>query len=98
MSDIKTARKDATASNRSLKEQAWPSVAHYRRTNMPENTEIRREAQHISFKFAPPNQARFIVVPAGVAFFHITERTTGRVRGFRQRHQDACELARQLEA
>ncbi len=64
---------------------------------MPENTEIRREAQHISFKFAPANQARFIVVPAGVAFFHITESTTGRVRGFRQRHQDACELARQLE-
>lgn len=64
---------------------------------MPENTEIRREAQHISCNIAASNKARFIVVPAGVAFFHITESITGRVRGFRQRHQDACELARRLE-
>lgn len=64
---------------------------------MPENTEIRREAQHISCNIAAARQARFIVVPAGVAFFHITESTTGRVKGFRQRHQDACDLARQLE-
>lgn len=64
---------------------------------MPENTEIRREAQHISCNITTSSKARFIVVPAGVAFFHITESTTGRVKGFRQRHQDACELARHLE-
>jgi len=62
---------------------------------MHENTEIRREAKRIScLRTCAP---RFIVIPAGVDFFHVAERTTGRVKGFRRRHQDACDLARQLE-
>lgn len=60
---------------------------------MHENTEIRREVCKISCSELP----RFIVIPAGVAFYHIAERATGRVRGFRQRHEDACALARQFE-
>lgn len=40
---------------------------------------------------------RFKVVPAGVGFFHITDQATGRVRGFRRNHVDACALARRLE-
>ncbi|MFV3405818.1 MULTISPECIES: hypothetical protein [Pseudomonas] len=60
---------------------------------MHENTETRREARSISCARAP----RFTVVPAGVAFYHITDRITGRVKGFRRHHVDACALARQLE-
>ncbi|MGX1186880.1 hypothetical protein AB7M29_004559 [Pseudomonas sp. F-14 TE3623] len=41
---------------------------------------------------------RFQVVLAGNAFFHIREISTGRVRGFRGNHNDACALARSLEA
>jgi hypothetical protein len=38
------------------------------------------------------------VVLAGNAFFHIKEISTGRVRGFRGNHNEACALARSLEA
>lgn len=62
---------------------------------MHENTEIRREAKRISCLCK--RTSRFAVVPAGVEFFHVTERATGRVKGFRRRHQDACDLARHLE-
>ncbi|WP_404943118.1 hypothetical protein [Pseudomonas fluorescens] len=44
-----------------------------------------------------PNTPRFQVVPAGNAFFHIKEKSTGRVRGFREDHNEACALARSLE-
>ncbi|KAA0980552.1 hypothetical protein [Pseudomonas sp. ANT_H12B] len=43
---------------------------------------------------APP---RFQVILAGNAFFHIKEISTGRVRGFRGNHNEACALARSLE-
>ncbi|KJK05434.1 MULTISPECIES: hypothetical protein [Pseudomonas] len=69
---------------------------------MHENTEIRREAGCISYfenKNSNPNEhsTRYIVVPAGINFFHITDHATGQVKGFRCRHIDACELARTLE-
>ncbi|WP_338802348.1 hypothetical protein V9L13_09620 [Pseudomonas sp. RSB 5.4] len=41
---------------------------------------------------------RFQVIPAGNAFFHIKESSTGRVRGFREDHNEACALARSLES
>ena len=41
---------------------------------------------------------RFQVVLAGNAFFHIKEISTGHVRGFRSNHNEACALARALEA
>ncbi|MBA6114784.1 hypothetical protein JET76_14475 [Pseudomonas putida] len=47
----------------------------------------------ISYRSRP----RYVVIPAGIEFFHITESATGRVKGFRRRHHDACELARSLE-
>jgi hypothetical protein len=40
---------------------------------------------------------RFQVILAGNAFFHIKEISTGRVRGFRGNHNEACALARSLE-
>ncbi|WP_342622756.1 hypothetical protein [Pseudomonas alkylphenolica] len=69
---------------------------------MHENTEIRREASNISYlnitnPASSAHSTRYIVVPAGINFFHITEHTTGQVKGFRCRHIDACELARTLE-
>jgi hypothetical protein len=68
---------------------------------MHENTEIRREAGNISYFNSSlgsnVNSMRYIVVPAGINFFHITEHATGQVKGFRCRHIDACELARTLE-
>ncbi len=38
------------------------------------------------------------VVPAGRNFFHIREVTSGRIKGFRSNHIQACELAKKLEA
>ncbi|WP_338586134.1 hypothetical protein [Pseudomonas sp. MAG733B] len=45
-----------------------------------------------------PARPRFQVVLAGNAFFHIKDISTGRVRGFRADHNEACALARQLES
>ncbi|SDU91801.1 hypothetical protein [Pseudomonas mucidolens] len=38
------------------------------------------------------------VVPAGKDFFHILEIPSGRIKGFRRGHNQACALARELEA
>ena len=45
-----------------------------------------------------PAWPRFQVVLAGNAFFHIKEAATGRVRGLRGDHNEACALARSLES
>lgn len=42
-------------------------------------------------------QPQYRVVLAGTCFFHIEETATGRVRGFRADHNEACYLARRLE-
>jgi hypothetical protein len=51
------------------------------------------------YEFHPeePAPPRFQVILAGNCFFHIKEVSTGRVRGFRGNHNDACALARALE-
>lgn len=41
---------------------------------------------------------RFQVVLAGKNFFHIKETVSGRVKGFRRNHNDACALAKTLES
>ncbi|WP_446731442.1 hypothetical protein [Pseudomonas sp. PSKL.D1] len=64
---------------------------------MHENTEIRRVGINISYPPCIGERPRYVVIPAGKKFFHVTESATGRVKGFRQRHQDACSLARSLE-
>lgn len=64
---------------------------------MHENTEIRRVPQSISCINKGNIRPRYVVVPAGIAFFHVTDSATGRVKGFRRHLRDACALARQLE-
>jgi hypothetical protein len=48
--------------------------------------------------YQPMVAARFQVILAGNAFFHIKEISTGCVRGFRADHNEACALARSLES
>ncbi|MDH0647686.1 hypothetical protein N5D48_24330 [Pseudomonas sp. GD03858] len=64
---------------------------------MHENHEIRRVPRSICHPDDCIGMPRFIVIPAGIAFYHVVERATGRTRGFRQRHADACALARAFE-
>ena len=70
---------------------------------MHENTETRRVANTPAVAKKIENAAYaadrdFVVIPAGIGFFHITECTTGQVRGFRRHHGEACALAKALEA
>ncbi|WP_426135254.1 hypothetical protein [Pseudomonas sp. PWP3-1b2] len=44
------------------------------------------------------NSVLYQVVPAGRNFFHILEVTSGRIKGFRSNHTQACALAKELEA
>ncbi len=44
-----------------------------------------------------PYAVLYQVVPAGRNFFHIREVTSGRIKGFRSDHIQACELAKKLE-
>ncbi|MFK3684934.1 MULTISPECIES: hypothetical protein [Pseudomonas] len=97
MSDNSNAKKDAIDNSRPPQNGPQHSSAHYKGRNMHENTEIRREVKEISYLYRDKKEPRFVVIPAGIAFFHVTESSTGRVKGFRRRHQDACELARHLE-
>ncbi|ROM95477.1 hypothetical protein [Pseudomonas brassicacearum] len=53
-------------------------------------------AQHTNTLTYSPH-LRYQVVLAGNRFFHIKETATGRVRGFRGDHNEACALARNLE-
>ncbi|MGY2377605.1 hypothetical protein ACW9IB_24160 [Pseudomonas sp. SDO524_S393] len=48
--------------------------------------------------FGCPNSVLYQVVPAGKNFFHILEVNSGRIKGFRSDHIQACELAKELEA
>jgi len=54
--------------------------------------------EHPPFPVENSTRPRFQVVLAGHAFFHIKETSTGRVRGFRGDHNQACALARSLES
>ncbi|WP_240160284.1 hypothetical protein [Pseudomonas proteolytica] len=47
---------------------------------------------------APKSSPRYRVVPAGHEFFHVVEASTGKVKGFRQDHNEACALSRSLES
>ena len=70
---------------------------HTRHTNgsSPLHSRVLRQQDFLPEERLLP---RFQVVLAGNAFFHIREISTGRVRGFRGNHNDACALARSLEA
>jgi hypothetical protein len=45
----------------------------------------------------PKTSPLFRVIPAGNDFFHVVDSTTGKVKGFRRDHNEACALARRLE-
>lgn len=47
---------------------------------------------------APKTSPLFRVIPAGNEFFHVVDSTTGKVKGFRRNHNEACALARKLES
>ncbi|MFO2465951.1 hypothetical protein OOJ96_21530 [Pseudomonas sp. 15FMM2] len=44
------------------------------------------------------HSALYRVIPAGKNFFHILEVPSGRIKGFRSGHNQACALAKELEA
>ena len=46
----------------------------------------------------PVTKFRLQVKPAGRDFFHVVDSQTGKVIGFRRDHNEACALARRLEA
>ncbi|WP_038819780.1 hypothetical protein [Pseudomonas aeruginosa] len=46
---------------------------------------------------APAAAEPYQVVPQGRGFFHIVETATGKVRGFRRGHNEACSYAEQLK-
>lgn len=46
----------------------------------------------------PVIKFRLQVKPAGRDFFHVVDSQTGKVIGFRRDHNEACALARRLEA
>ncbi len=46
---------------------------------------------------APAAAEPYQVVPQGRGFFHIVETATGKVRGFRRNHNDACVYAEHLK-
>ncbi|HBP1789749.1 hypothetical protein [Pseudomonas aeruginosa] len=46
---------------------------------------------------APAVAEPFRVVPQGRGFFHIVETATGKVRGFRRSHNEACSCAERLK-
>ncbi|RPW57777.1 hypothetical protein [Pseudomonas aeruginosa] len=46
---------------------------------------------------APAVPEPYLVVPQGRGFFHIVEAATGKVRGFRRSHNEACSYAEQLK-
>lgn len=99
MSDNKPARKGAIDNCKPFGTMGSAiQSTHYRGMNMHENTEIRREVKSISYHAYVSNRPRYVVIPAGIEFFHVTESATGRVKGFRRLHRDACALARSLEA
>lgn len=47
-------------------------------------------------KVQPPTPPRFYVVPKGRHLFHVIDRATGKAKGFRIEHLDACRLADSL--
>ncbi|EIU4990746.1 TPA: hypothetical protein ACQ491_000356 [Pseudomonas aeruginosa] len=46
---------------------------------------------------APAEIEPYRVIPQGRGFFHIVETATGRVRGFRRSHNEACSYAERLK-
>lgn len=69
---------------------------------MPSSTRSSWQDEHPYYCLHSPNgypqSVLYQVVRAGRNFFHIREVTSGRIKGFRSDHIEACELAKRLEA
>lgn len=78
------------------------TMTHFANHSTPQTNHLASLHPLLFQAHALPLQAlalpRFQVVPAGKSFFHIKETATGRVRGFRTDHNEACALARSLAA
>lgn len=48
-------------------------------------------------KIRPTRAPRFQVVPSGRGLFIVAERASGKVKGWRREHLEACALAKALE-
>ncbi|MFU4327174.1 hypothetical protein ACM726_02640 [Pseudomonas aeruginosa] len=65
-------------------------------TGLPSQTALARLA-FVQRLMAPAAAEPYQVVPQGRGFFHIVETATGKVRGFRRSHNEACSYAEQLK-
>ena len=78
------------------------TMTHFATAQMPYTHDASSRPQGVFERPRLPPEApawpRFQVILAGNAFFHIKEAATGRVRGFRGDHNEACALARSLES
>ncbi|CRM42049.1 MULTISPECIES: hypothetical protein [Pseudomonas] len=72
---------------------------HYDATSSRTRSSCQEERQYYCLHSVKgySNSILYQVVPAGRNFFHILEVTSGRIKGFRSDHIQACELAKQLE-
>ena len=73
---------------------------HYHAMPSHTRSSIQHEAQYYPLQGNDGCQDSVLyqVVPAGRNFFHIREVLSGRIKGFRSDHIQACELAKKLEA
>ncbi|MEQ0906387.1 hypothetical protein ABLT16_17510 [Pseudomonas aeruginosa] len=75
-----------------LKHQEQPEVL----SGLLSQTALARLA-FVQRLMAPAAAEPYQVVPQGRGFFHIVETATGKVRGFRRSHNEACSYAEQLK-
>jgi hypothetical protein len=99
---IETTHYDVHASAKQRKGLPMCTLTHFATPHTPctnsSSTPYPVVFEHHGFCPQEPAGLRFQVVLAGNAFFHIKEISTGRVRGFRASHNEACALARTLES
>jgi len=97
-----TTQNDAHTSVKTGKGLLMCTMTHFANHSTPQTNHLAPLHPLLFQAHALPLQAlalpRFQVVPAGKSFFHIKETATGRVRGFRTDHNEACALARSLAA
>ncbi|WP_256672712.1 hypothetical protein [Pseudomonas sp. C1C7] len=74
------------------------TLTHFAQPLAPTSISASPMLRHPELAPRSPELPRFQVILAGNAFFHIKEISTGHVRGFRVDHNEACALARALEA
>ena len=98
---VETTQNDAHTSVKQRKGLHMCTLTHFAHPLAPNTNSLRTlpPGMFQSHEYYPEELARprFQVFLAGNAFFHIKEISTGRVRGFRSKHNEACALARSLD-